>query len=404
MTTDNLGSPRVITDKLGNVIARRDFMPFGQELGAGIGTRSESLKYSTFGTDNVRQRFTGYEKDAETQLDFAEARMYENRHGRFTSADPLLASASLDNPQTFNRYTYTGNNPINYTDPSGLQYIKSQDGSIRWENDGYTLKDGESDITGNYGIVRSVGNEFARAGANVGDIVQYNANHTISVIPNPTDAQIAQATGTEVRNTFQEIVENGGAALGELAAGFTQGAVGSANPLCQTCDPSPTDPLPRRLGQVLGNGLIGGISLSALVGGGGGSIAAVVTGQIELEPATLTVTVLGVYGVISSTVYASKIISATSPMSGYSSKDIERMEKGKPPMGEDGNPMELHHDEQKPNGDLKEMTRTDHRGKGNYNKNHPNGNKSPSKIDRKQFKKQREQYWKDKAKTIKNKE
>ncbi len=32
LTTDHLGSPRVITDKNGNVISRRDFMPFGEEI------------------------------------------------------------------------------------------------------------------------------------------------------------------------------------------------------------------------------------------------------------------------------------------------------------------------------------------------------------------------------------
>ncbi|MGE3467284.1 MAG: RHS repeat-associated core domain-containing protein [Pyrinomonadaceae bacterium] len=118
LTTDHLGSPRVITDSTGNVTSRRDFMPFGEDLGAGVGPRTTGLKYS--GTDNVRQRFTGYEKDTESGLDFAEARMYENKHGRFTAVDPLMASASAGDPQTFNRYTYTGNNPINYTDPSGL--------------------------------------------------------------------------------------------------------------------------------------------------------------------------------------------------------------------------------------------------------------------------------------------
>lgn len=125
LTTDHLGSPRVITDKTGNVIARRDFMPFGEELRAGIGGRSESLKYSTIGSDNIRKRFTGYDKDDETGLDFAEARMYQNKHGRFTAPDPLLASASALNPQTYNRYTYTGNNPINYTDPDGLCFDRA---------------------------------------------------------------------------------------------------------------------------------------------------------------------------------------------------------------------------------------------------------------------------------------
>src|SRR5262249_47894831 len=84
-TTDHLGSPRVITNQLGDVVSRRDFMPFGEEVYAGIGARTGStgLKYSTGAPDAVRQKFTGYQKDEETGQDFAEARMYESRHGRF---------------------------------------------------------------------------------------------------------------------------------------------------------------------------------------------------------------------------------------------------------------------------------------------------------------------------------
>ncbi|HRJ87051.1 MAG TPA: RHS repeat-associated core domain-containing protein [Pyrinomonadaceae bacterium] len=47
--------------------------------------------------------------------------MYQNKHGRFTAPDPLLASASAANPQTFNRYVYVINNPIILVDPDGLQ-------------------------------------------------------------------------------------------------------------------------------------------------------------------------------------------------------------------------------------------------------------------------------------------
>ena len=47
--------------------------------------------------------------------------MYENRHGRFTAVDPLLASGKSANPQTFNRYVYCLNNPLIFTDPTGMQ-------------------------------------------------------------------------------------------------------------------------------------------------------------------------------------------------------------------------------------------------------------------------------------------
>src|SRR5205807_8447098 len=89
-TTDHLGSPRVITDQFGQVKSRRDFLPFGEELNTNVGNRSSSPAYGA--GDNIRQKFTGYQKDAESSLDFAEARMYEHRYGRFASVDPLLAS------------------------------------------------------------------------------------------------------------------------------------------------------------------------------------------------------------------------------------------------------------------------------------------------------------------------
>ena len=50
--------------------------------------------------------------------------MYENRHGRFTAVDPLLASGRSANPQSFNRYVYTSNSPVIRTDPTGLDWFK----------------------------------------------------------------------------------------------------------------------------------------------------------------------------------------------------------------------------------------------------------------------------------------
>jgi len=39
------------------------------------------------------------------------------------------------------------------------------------------------------------------------------------------------------------------------------------------------------------------------------------------------------------------------------------------------------------------MTRTEHRGKGNFKKNHSNTGESKSQIDRNEFDKQRTDYW-----------
>ena len=110
LTTDTLGSPRIITGKNGEILSRRDFMPFGEEISR-----------ANYGIDNVRGKFTGYEKDIESSLEFAQNRYYANKHGRFTTPDPLMASGKVWNPQSWNRYAYVGNNPLNITDHLGLE-------------------------------------------------------------------------------------------------------------------------------------------------------------------------------------------------------------------------------------------------------------------------------------------
>jgi len=209
LTTDHLGSPRVITDKQGNVISRRDFMPFGEEIFAGVGGRDAvNQKYSSSGIDNIRQRFTGYEKDVETELDFAEARMYQNKHGRFTAADPLLSSTSLSNPQTFNRYVYVGNNPINITDPLGLKWCEKDGNFIVRAK----CNSDETDAHGRVVEVTKVGEEFAEGGAKKGDIIQLNSENDslrILVSGQTQAAQIAEETGATVQAETDPVATNG---------------------------------------------------------------------------------------------------------------------------------------------------------------------------------------------------
>ena len=66
------------------------------ELYTGAGGRTTQQGYSS---DSVRQKFTGYEHDAETGLEFAEARYYSSSGGRFTSPDPFSGSMELTDPQ-----------------------------------------------------------------------------------------------------------------------------------------------------------------------------------------------------------------------------------------------------------------------------------------------------------------
>jgi RHS repeat-associated protein len=102
---DHLGTSRIVTNSSGNILDDSDFYPFGGERPV---TSSSSNTY----------KFTGYERDAESGLDSASARHYSSNLGRFMSTDPL--SGTPGNPQSWNRYSYVYNNPLNATDPSGL--------------------------------------------------------------------------------------------------------------------------------------------------------------------------------------------------------------------------------------------------------------------------------------------
>jgi RHS repeat-associated protein len=117
-TPDHLGSPRVVTNSVASVISRHDYMPFGEELGAGVGGRTTGIGFPG-ASDGLRKKFTAHERDNETGLDYMQARYYQNLQGRFTSADPLLASGKSANPQSWNRYSYVLNNPVRLTDPTG---------------------------------------------------------------------------------------------------------------------------------------------------------------------------------------------------------------------------------------------------------------------------------------------
>ena len=140
LTSDHLGSTRVVTNSEEAVVARHDYLPFGEEIMLLAGGRTKPLGYTD--TDDTRQKFTSKERDLESNLDFFEARYFSAPQGRFTSPDEEKGSglrvaatgisavseigplpyADIQNPQSVNKYAYTINNPLKYIDPDGHDY------------------------------------------------------------------------------------------------------------------------------------------------------------------------------------------------------------------------------------------------------------------------------------------
>ncbi|MBI2817163.1 MAG: hypothetical protein HYX72_09510 [Acidobacteria bacterium] len=87
--SDRLGTARVITNATGTVVAESDYYPYGGE------------RVVTADTSGNTYKFTGHERDSETNLDHTEYRQYSSNTGRWLSADAVKGKA--ENPQTWNR-------------------------------------------------------------------------------------------------------------------------------------------------------------------------------------------------------------------------------------------------------------------------------------------------------------
>lgn len=132
---DRQGSARVVSDAAGAVASRRDYLPFGAEVGAGVGLRTSAQGYRQ--PSPARRGYAGMERDDEAGTGHTLWREYDDSSGRWTAPDPYGASLELGDPQTFNRYSYVANDPVNQIDPLGLMRydFKSEEAQILYSQD-----------------------------------------------------------------------------------------------------------------------------------------------------------------------------------------------------------------------------------------------------------------------------
>jgi len=217
LTTDHLGSPRINTNETGAVISRHDYRAYGEEI--------IERTHSQYAADTIRKQFTGYERDDETSLDCAKARTFASSLGRFTSPDPLLFSAKVEDAQTWNRFVYSLNNPLRFTDPSGM-FIWSNDlGGDR--NDG----DLEAYYTGEANKIKDK-KKREKALRNVSDKVQkiINKRKELRAAIDRAKESLSNLSGSQkeaveraINSYGEEGKTNKNVVLGQWAGGGTTG-------------------------------------------------------------------------------------------------------------------------------------------------------------------------------------
>ena len=111
-----IGGEWVATDRLGSVVRKGTtnykYAPYGQEI------EGATAKGTT--------KFATYTRDSLSGLDYALNRYYKPEWGRFTSPDPLQPGTA-ERPSSWNYYAYTEGDPINFSDPEGLDRIEACD-------------------------------------------------------------------------------------------------------------------------------------------------------------------------------------------------------------------------------------------------------------------------------------
>lgn len=108
------GSPRAVTNEDGQVVWQTRYEPFGKPV-------QEATLQGLNNNAINKYKFNAKELDMETGLYYYGARYYDKHMGRFIIADAL--GGDTTNPQSFNLYAYTLNNPLRFVDPDGNRVI-----------------------------------------------------------------------------------------------------------------------------------------------------------------------------------------------------------------------------------------------------------------------------------------
>ena len=205
---DHLGSVEAVTDASGNELVVLGYDPYGERRDNDWTARLTKAEIETLlgaHGERVSRGFTGHEHLDRTGLVHMNGRVYDPRPGRFLSPDPIVGDPTSS--QSWNLYSYVGNNPLSYVDPTGLDpwdgcgWLCPDDIDAWWDwlnflNSWWDLPHSASDpySASDYESTRSKAEKTLRA-------------MDQSIADEPADSGVLAAIGEAIRGWWRGVLE-----------------------------------------------------------------------------------------------------------------------------------------------------------------------------------------------------
>ena len=148
--------------------------------------------------------YNGESANVKTGLQYLRARYYNAENGTFTTEDSDLGTT--ENPLTRNRYDYTTNNPLNYSDPTGHSLWSRIKG--RAKKAAKAVKSvGKKIVNTAKKVVKTVVNTIKKVTRTVKNAVKGTAQKVKNIVTHPK--QTYESAKKNITRTYGNVVSRG---------------------------------------------------------------------------------------------------------------------------------------------------------------------------------------------------